>query len=107
MSRRDGRRGTASTRWPIRPTRSSCETLQSRVSRALHRSCANLLSFYRNPKPPATRAKKARKPDEKDRPDTLAAMEQLRALEMPGHSVAPACLNLLVGNLPRRRDCQA
>src|ERR1039458_7368318 len=29
---------------------------------------ANLLSFYRNPKPPATGAKKARKPDEKDWP---------------------------------------
>ena len=53
---------------------------------------ANLLSFYRNPKPPATGAKKARKPDEKDWPDTLAALEQLRALEMPGHSVAPASL---------------
>jgi hypothetical protein len=51
---------------------------------------ANLLSFYRNPKPPVTDATKVKKPDAKDWPETLAALEQLRALEMPSHSVTPA-----------------
>jgi len=48
---------------------------------------AGLLSFYRDPKPPVTKAKKAGKPDEKEWRDTLAALEQLRALEMPAQSV--------------------
>jgi len=43
---------------------------------------ANLLSFYRDPKPPVTDAQKAGKPDEKEWRDALAALAQLRALEM-------------------------
>jgi hypothetical protein len=35
---------------------------------------ANLLSFYRDPKPPVTVAKKAKKADQKGMADTLAAL---------------------------------
>jgi hypothetical protein len=54
---------------------------------------ANLLAFYENPKPPLPNAKQARKPDEKDQkdwPKTLAALEQLRALQVPSPSVRSA-----------------
>lgn len=54
---------------------------------------ANLLSFYINPKPPVTDTAKIKKPDEKDWNNTLAALEQLRALEIRGPTVAPATLN--------------
>jgi hypothetical protein len=50
---------------------------------------ANLLSFYRDPKPPVTVSKKA-KSDQKGMAETLAALEQLRALDIPGHSATPA-----------------
>jgi len=48
---------------------------------------ANILWFYRDPKPPVTAAKKAGKPDEQEWRETLAALEQLRALEMPAQTV--------------------
>ena len=54
---------------------------------------ANLLAFYENPKPPLPNAKQARKPDEKDQkdwPKPLAALEQLRALQVPSPSVRSA-----------------
>lgn len=51
---------------------------------------ANLLSFYRNPRPPVTDANKLKKPKDRNWRDTLAALAQLRTLETPGPSATPA-----------------
>jgi hypothetical protein len=50
---------------------------------------ANLLSFYANPRAPATDTKKGSGPGAKDWSDTLTALEQLRALQTRGGSVTP------------------
>jgi hypothetical protein len=50
---------------------------------------ANLLSFYRNP-PPAGPANKRGKADAKTWPETQAALERLRALQIPAQNAAPA-----------------
>ena len=51
---------------------------------------ANLLAFYRNPKPAAANGKKAKKEDAKAWCDTLAALEKLRALAVTAESATPS-----------------
>jgi len=53
---------------------------------------ANILSFYRNPKPPVADGKTAGTSDPKNWPDTLAALDRLRALQTPAQAAAPAGL---------------
>jgi hypothetical protein len=50
---------------------------------------ANLLSFYQNPPPPAP-ANKSGKTAAKTWPETQAALERLRALQIPAQNAAPA-----------------
>ena len=45
---------------------------------------ANLLAFYRDPKPAAPHGNKARKTEQKDWADTLVALEKLRAANGAG-----------------------
>ena len=51
---------------------------------------ANLLAFYRNPKPAAANGKKVRKEEAKAWCATLAALEKLRALAVTAQSATPA-----------------
>jgi hypothetical protein len=51
---------------------------------------ANLLSFYKDPKPPVQVAKRKGKEDAKELTETLTALEQLRAWSAPAPAAAPA-----------------
>jgi hypothetical protein len=54
---------------------------------------ANLLSFYKDPKPPAIVTGNSKKPDPKEWAETLAALEKLRSLETPTQPPVPAAVS--------------
>jgi hypothetical protein len=51
---------------------------------------ANLLAFFHNPKPPVKESKKGKQVDDKGWPETMAALDQLKALDANGNAAGQA-----------------